>query len=208
MKLQISFDMSDLKQAIDVAKKVKDYADILEVGTILIHKYGIKAVEKFTQKFPDKDVLADTKIIDRGKDITTIYAESKVKWLTVMAGTSKNVIHRVCSKAETYDIKVMLDIIDSGSPGQSALEAKSLGVDAILFHEAYDTSESLVFLDKLDMVKGNTDLPIFISAKINRDNVAQIIETKPYGIVIGKSITDAPDPKAEAKFFYDLCSKI
>jgi len=208
MKLQISFDMSDLKQAVDVAKKVKDYADILEVGTILIHKYGIKAVEKFTQKFPDKDILADTKIIDRGIDITQIYAETKAKWLTVMAGTSNNVIHRVCSKAETYNIKVMLDIIDSDSPGQSALEAKSLGVDAILFHEAYDSRESLVFLDNLDMVKGNTDLPIFISSKIDKENISQIIETKPDGIVIGKSITDSPNPKAAAKFFHNLCTKV
>ena len=91
--------------------------------------------------------------------------------------------------------------------GQSALEAKNLGIDAILFHQAYDEKESLLFLNNLDMVQGNTNLPIFISARINRDNIDKIIETKPYGIIIGKSITESEDPAEEAKFYYNLCKK-
>ncbi|MFC1842469.1 orotidine 5'-phosphate decarboxylase / HUMPS family protein [Candidatus Dependentiae bacterium] len=205
MKLQISFDMPDLEKAIQIAQSIKDYCDIFEVGTILIHKYGIKAVEEFTKAFPDKDIMADTKIIDRGKDITNLYSHTNITWLTVMAGTSNNVIHRVCSEAQDHRINVMLDMVDSEAPGQSALEAKNLGVDAILFHQAYDTKESLVFLENLDMVQGNTDLPIFISAKINRNNIDKIMETKPYGIVVGKSITEAEEPLEEAKFYYNLC---
>ena len=207
MKLQISFDMPDLDRAINIAKKVSDFADIIEVGTILIHKYGVKAVEAFTKKFEEKDILVDTKIIDRGKDIVEIYAPTKVKWLTVMAGTSNSVIHRACSETQKHKINVMLDMVDSEAPGQSALEARNLGVDAILFHQAYDEKETMTFLDQLGMVKDNTDLPVFISASINRENVEKIIETKPQGIIIGKSITEAEDPAEEAKFFYGLCQK-
>ena len=205
MKLQISFDIPNLEKSIDIAKKVIDYCDILEVGNILIHKYGLHAVETFTQTFPEKEILADTKIIDRGKDITTLYKNTGIKWITVMAGTSSTVIHRVSTEAEKYNINVMLDMIDSEAPGQSALEAKNLGVDGILFHKAYDTKESLLFLEDLDMVKGNTELPVFISARINRDNIEKIIETKPYGVIIGQAITSAQDPAKEAKYFYTLC---
>jgi len=205
MKLQISFDIPDLEKAIDIAKKIKDHCDIVEVGTILIHKYGIQAVEEFKKALPNKAVMADTKIIDRGKDITELYAHTNIQWLTVMAGTSNNVIHRVSSEAEKHKINVMLDIVDSEAPGQSALEAKNLGVDAILFHQAYDAKESLLFLDNLDMVQGNTDLPVFISARINRENIDKILEIKPYGIIVGKSITKSEDPVEEAKFYYNLC---
>jgi len=208
MKLQISFDIPDLEKSIEIAKKVVEFSDVLEIGTILIHKYGIDTVEEFKKHFPDKKILVDTKIIDRGKDIVTLYAKTDVDWVTVMAGTSSKVIHRVCTEAQNHGIDVMLDMVDSTAPGQSALEAKNLGVDAILFHQAYDEKESLVFLDNLDMVQGNTDLPIFISAKINRDNVDKIIEMKPQGIVVGKSITESDDPAKEAKFFYNLCRKI
>jgi 3-hexulose-6-phosphate synthase len=214
MKIQVSFDISNLEVAIDIASKVKDYCDILEVGTILIHKYGIKAVKEFTKKFPQMPIMADTKIVDRGKEITEIYSKSGVKWISVMAGTSNTVIHRVCSETQKNDILVMLDTIDSVMPGQVALDAKNLGVDAILFHKAHEyhlgdnepkSNESLLFLEELDIIKGNTTLPIFISAGINRENINKIIAAKPYGIIIGKSITDAKDPQEEAKFYYDLC---
>lgn len=207
MKLQISFDMNDLEKAIAIAKQVESFCDQIEIGTILIHKYGVKAVEDFRKALPEKIILADTKIIDRGKDIAEVFSKTKTDWLTVMAGTSNDVIHRACTEAHKHNMKVMLDLVDSVAPGQSAMEAKGLGADAILFHQAYDERESLLFLEKWDMIHGNTDLPIFISAKINRDNVDKIIATKPHGIIIGKSITDAENPAEEAKFFYGLCKK-
>jgi len=207
MKLQVSFDIPELEKAIEIAKKIKDHCDIIEIGTILIHKYGVKAIEQFVTALEDKIVLADTKIIDRGASITELYAHTGAKWLSVMAGTSNTVIHRVCSEAEKHNMLVMLDMVDAEAPGQSALEAKNLGVDAICFHRAYDAKESLLFLEDLDMVRGNTDLPIFISARINRDNVDKIIETKPQGIIVGASITHAEDPLEEAKFYYNLCKK-
>ena len=38
MKLQISFDIADLQEALTKAKQVAPLCDILEVGTILIHR--------------------------------------------------------------------------------------------------------------------------------------------------------------------------
>ncbi len=207
MKLQISFDISDLDKAIQIASTVAERADILEVGTILIYKYGIQAIEKFKESFPQKTILADSKIVDRGKLSAPLFAQAGADWITVMAGSGPNVIHATCTTAHNNNIKVMLDLMDSSSPGQSAMEAKSLGVDALLFHQPYDAEKSLVFLDKWDMVKGNTSLPIFISAKINQENVHAVIRVKPDGIIVGKSITDAENPAQEAQFFADITSR-
>jgi len=205
MKLQISFDSTDLEKSIDTALQVAHYADIIEIGSLLIYKYGAKAVEAFKNNLTKKTLLADFKIIDRGKDAANLALNAGADWVTVMAGTSKEVIHSACTEAHNLNKKVMLDLIDSCSAGQSALEAKSLGVDAILFHQAYDESQSFIFIEKWDMVRGNTDLPIFVSGKIKRENFDQILEIKPDGIIIGKSITHADNPIEEAKFYYELC---
>ena len=207
MKIQISFDLNNLETSLEIARKVKDYCDIMEVGTILIHKYGVQAVKEFTKNFPDKVILADTKIVDRGQDITEIYLNTGVKWITVMAGTNNDVIHRVCSEAQKNGILVMLDTLDSVMPGQVALDAKNLGVDAILLHKAHDANQndSLLFLDELDLLKGNSDLPIFIAACVHRENIKKVIAAKPYGVIIGRAITTAQDPVAEAEFYYNLC---
>ena len=207
MKLQIAFDITDLDTAIDVAKQVAEYSDILEIGTLLIYKNGTKAIERFRETFPKKTLLADTKIIDRGKEAVATMASAGADWVTVMAGTGKEVIHSAAAMAHQCNIKVMLDLVDSSSLGQSALEAKNLGASALLFHQAYDEKDALILLDKWEMVRGNSPLPIFVSAKINRSTIFNIMNIKPDGIVVGKSIIDADNPTEEAQFFYELSNK-
>ena len=208
MKLQISFDLIDLDKAVAIGSEVAQYADIIEIGTILIYGHGISAVSRFKESFPDKIILADTKIVDRGKEVAELFADAGADWITVMAGTSSHVIHATTTAAHNANVKVMLDLIDSDSIGQSALEAKNLGVDALLFHQPYSETESLLFLDKWDMIKGNSNLPIFVSAKINRENVDKIAALNPDGIIVGLAITEAEDSAQEAHYFAELVSKL
>lgn len=207
MKLQIAFDISDLDTAIAIAKTVVEHCDILEIGTLLLYKNGIKSIERFREEFPQKTLLADAKIIDRGKEAVAIMASAGADWVTVMAGTGKEVIHSASTMAHQCNIKVMLDLVDASSLGQSALDAKNLGADALLFHQAYDEKDALILLDKWEIVRGNTQLPIFVSAKINRTTIFNILTIKPDGIVVGKSITDSDNPMQEAEYFYNLCTK-
>jgi len=204
MKLQVSFDVTDLEKALQVASKTAHYVDIFEIGTLLIYKYGIHAIKQFKELFPEHTILVDSKIVDRGKYAVTLFAHADADWVTVMAGTSKEVIHSVTSAAHSYNKKVMLDLLDASSVGQSALEAKNLGIDALLFHQPYDAAESLVFLEQWDMVKGNSAVPIFVSAKITKENINDIINIKPDGIIIGSSIVNAEDPQEAAEFFHSV----
>ena len=127
MKFQVSFDFIDLEKSLDIASEISEYIDIFEVGTILIYKHGVHAVEQFKNRFPNKKILADTKIADRGKEVVTLFANAGADWMTVIAGTGKNVIHTACTTAHDLGKKIMLDLLDASSVGQSALEAKNLG---------------------------------------------------------------------------------
>ncbi len=208
MKFQISFDLIDVEKQIKIAKQLINYADIFEVGTLPIFKHGSHAIERFRQEFPNKTILADTKVVDRGRDVASIFSQAGADWFSVMGGTSRNVIHGTCSKAHDLGKKVILDLIDSNSPGQAALEANSLGADALLFHQAHDESGGLSILEHWEMVRGNTDLPIFVSAKITRETLDQILHLKPDGIIIGRAITEHENPLAEAQFFFEKCKNI
>jgi 3-hexulose-6-phosphate synthase len=127
-----------------------------------------------------------------------------VQRITVLAGTRHTVIHSACNSAHERGKKVMLDLIDASSLGQSALEAKSFGVDALLLTMPTQDSSQLTFLETWDMVKGNTPLPIYISGNISRDMLPMLIDLNPAAIVIGKEITSATNPAAEAEKFYKL----
>lgn len=204
MKLQIAFDLFDLKQCLKIAKQVESYADRFEIGAPLICKYGVEAIEAFRKQFPDKELLAETQIITHGKDITALCIESGADWVTVMAKSSEPVIHASCSSAQRKKKWVMLDLLNTRNLGQAAMNAEKLGVDALLFHTMCK-SKSIITQDQWDIARGNSKLPIYIASEINKSNIDQVLKLKPNGIVIGKAITQAKEPKTEAEFFYNLC---
>ena len=166
MKLQIAFDLTDLSKALEIARHVQEHADILEVGTLLLYKNGVNAVEEFKKAFPEKIILADTKIVDRGKEAATTVASAGADWITVMAGTGHEVIHATCAAAHQANAKVMLDLVDANSLGQSALEAKNMGIDALMFHQAYDEKDALILLDKWEMVRETPHCPFLLRQKL------------------------------------------
>lgn len=205
MKLQISFDMTDLDKAIEIAEQVSEYADIIEIGNLLLYKNGEVTISKFREALDNKTLLVNTQITNKdSEDIVKLVSNAGANWITVLAGASQNIIHSAATKAKEFGLKTMLDLIDSSSLGQSALEAKSLGIDTILFNHDSKIEEESTFADNWEMVKGNTTLPIFISANITKENIASFISFNPAGIVISKAITDADNPKEEAEYFYKI----
>jgi 3-hexulose-6-phosphate synthase/6-phospho-3-hexuloisomerase len=203
MKLQIAFDFTDLEKSLDIAQKIIPYASILEIGSLLLFKEGIRAIEQFRKAFPGKVLLADTKIVDRAKPVVQAIGSAGANWVTVMAGAGKHVIHTTCATAHSMNMQVMLDLLDACSLGQSALDAKNLGVNALLFHKSYEEEEALTLLDNWQMVRGNTSLPIFIAGKITKDLIPKIKEINPDGLVIGRPVLDSANPADEIKSFFD-----
>jgi len=209
MKLQIAFDIPEIDQAIAIAEAIQEYADIIEIGSLLLYRYGIESIQTFRRHLPQKQILVDMKIVDRGKEASKLALQAGADWVTVLAGTSKNVIHAACATAHDMNKRVMLDLIDSSSLGQSALDARSLGVDALLFHKPIDDKDAqLSVLEQWDMVRGNTDLPIFISAPVTRSTINSVIDLRPEGIVLGKVIMDSNDPTADLIYFRELANHL
>lgn len=66
MKLQLALDELKLEEALEFAERVKDYVDIIEIGTPFVIAEGMNAVRTFKERFPDKEILSDEKIMDGG----------------------------------------------------------------------------------------------------------------------------------------------
>ena len=54
MKLQIALDDITLEDALVLVGKVRDYIDIIEIGTPFVYEYGMQAVRAMKEHFPDK----------------------------------------------------------------------------------------------------------------------------------------------------------
>jgi len=204
MKLQISYDFTNLSQAIEIAKKTAEFADIIEIGAPLLISEGVKAIETFNKEFPGKPILADAKLVDRVTEIIPVLCNAGAKYITVLYGTSNKVIQKAATTAHSLDSKIVLDLIDAETMGQAARDSQSLKVDHILFHYPREVYDFYSKMDQWEIVKGNTDLPIFVSGRIVKSHIKEILKLKPQGIVIGEAITKAEDPAKEAKYFKDL----
>jgi 3-dehydro-L-gulonate-6-phosphate decarboxylase len=204
MKLQVVFNSLDLEKDLIVAQSIMEFVDQITIGQLLLFKYGLTAITRFRETLPQSRIIADTKIIEFCKDSAKLNLDAGADWITVLAGANQNIIHSTCTTAHNLGKRVMLDLIDARSRGQSALEAKSYGADAIIFHQPHDDYDEFTLLDEWDMIKGNADLPIYISAKINRDNIQTITNLAPAGIIVGKAITQDDDPVSQAQYFRQL----
>ena len=204
MKLQISFDMPNLENALQSAEKIEQFADILEIGSPLIYQEGIQAIKAFRDKFPNKEIFADIKLVDRVEKIITNFSKVGANYISILAGTSNSNIQNSSKVAHSSKSKIALDLVDSYSIGQSAMDAKALDVDVIIFHGPRESTQLTDILEQWQNVRGNTELPIFVAGGINRNNIEQVITLKPQGVIVGATITNAKNPIEEAEYFKSL----
>ena len=66
MKLQLALDDLTMDEALELTTKVQEHIDIIAIGTPFVYQEGMRAVQIFKERFPDKEVLADMKIMDAG----------------------------------------------------------------------------------------------------------------------------------------------
>ena len=125
MKLHIAFDILDLKKSIEIAHIVEPYVDRFEIRSTLLYKYGVHALETFRKEFPDKEIFADTKIVNHGKELSGLFFQSGADIISVMAGAPQHFIHAVCNHAHDQKKKVLLDLLDTPLVGEAALTASS-----------------------------------------------------------------------------------
>ena len=63
MLLQVAIDKAE---SLGVIAQVRGIADIIEIGTPLLKRFGIGAIATARELCPDTPVLADTKTVDAG----------------------------------------------------------------------------------------------------------------------------------------------
>ena len=111
IKLQLALDLGSLDEALNIAREIEKYIDIIEIGTPLIKKYGIESVRVARKAFDKAILLADMKTMDGGVFEAEIAFEAGADLTTVMACADYNTIQNVINIAKNYKKKVMVDML-------------------------------------------------------------------------------------------------
>ena len=204
MKLQIALDDVTLEGALELVKKVRDYIDIIEIGTPFVYEYGMQAVRTMKEHFPDKEILADMKIMDAGYYEAEEALKAGADYVTVLGVTDNLTIQGCKEAAEKYGKEIVVDMICVENMEERIAKLEEIGVHVLAVNTGTDQQAiGRTPLDDLKVMSAAAQkAKISVAGGIHADTVKDYIEYRPDVLIVGGGICHAEDPAAAAKEIY------
>jgi 3-hexulose-6-phosphate synthase len=203
--LQIAFDKPEHLALLPL---VKPFADIIEIGTPVLKRFGISAITTARELCPDVMVLADTKTVDGGALEADMVFGAGAAFMTVLSCASRATHETVGRRAQAFGATVIVDTItESGKsellpPGVTFPE--SFGYVAV--HSPTDARlAGNMSTAHIDAVKQMHDrgFRVSLAGGIGPDTLAAVVAVKPEIVVVGSAITEAANPKEVSQWIRD-----
>ncbi|WP_027120544.1 3-keto-L-gulonate-6-phosphate decarboxylase UlaD [Mycoplasmopsis lipofaciens] len=210
--LQIALDNQTIEEAIQSAKKVEKYIDIIEVGTILIASEGKKAIKALKEAFPNKIIVADGKIADAGKIFGKMFFENGADYTTCICAAEVPTIVETMNIAKEYgDNKEVQIELTSNFTWEQVEQWKKAGVPQVVWHRSRDSQASGVKWGSRDIeaVKKLADkgFKVTITGGVSLEDIKLFKDIPVYIFIAGRSLRDAENPEQAAKEFKDEFAK-
>ena len=193
MKLQVAFDLQSSDEIIIFLEKNGDLIDIIEIGTPLIIKEGLKSVLKIKKKIPEQTVLADLKIMDAGLLEAQIGFDAGADIVTVLGLASTKTLNGVKQAAVKNEKEVMVDMINHQCPENKWNELKNMEMSLCCLHTANDDSKDgetpLNDLERFYNLHGGKN--IAVAGGINPDMIRKINSFHPEIVIVGGYIANS-----------------
>ncbi|MBD1593948.1 3-hexulose-6-phosphate synthase [Arthrobacter sp. S1_S22] len=200
MKLQVAMDVLTLEAALDLAGKVAESVDIIELGTPLIKNAGLSAVTAIKTAHPDKVVFADMKTMDAGELEAEIAFNAGADLVSVLGSADDSTIAGAVKAANAHNKGVVVDLIGVADKVSRAKEARALGAQFIEFHAGLD--EQALPGYNLDVLLGAGEkarVPFSVAGGVNISTIGAVQRAGADVAVVGGSIYSAKDPALAAK---------
>lgn len=201
MKLQLALDELSLQEALNLVGKVREYIDIIEIGTPFIIAEGMKGVREFKEHFPEKEILADEKIMDGGYFESELAFKAGAEYVTALGVTDDLTIKACIKAAEKFNKQLVVDMICVEDLPTRIQQLESLGAHVLAVHTGADQQAAgrQPIEDLRVMKKYAKNAQIAVAGGINSETIHQYVELEPSIIIVGTGITRANDPAIEAR---------
>jgi len=199
-KLQVALDFVDLSRALKCGEAaVAGGADILEAGTPLIKSEGLNAVRALKKHFPRVEIVADMKTVDAGRTEIESAAKAGATVATVLGLSSLSTIEECIEAGRNYGIKIAVDLLGVGDPGEFASRLEALGVDEVGVHTAIDDQmRGGSPFALLEEVRRAVAVTISVAGGINSETAAAAVASGADIVIVGGAVIKAKDVRGAA----------
>ncbi|MDG0841613.1 3-hexulose-6-phosphate synthase [Staphylococcus equorum] len=206
MELQLAIDLLNKEDATELANKVKDYVDIVEIGTPIVINEGLPAVQHLNDNIDGVKVLADLKIMDAADYEVSQAVKFGADIVTILGVAEDASIKAAVDEAHKHGKQLLVDMIAVQDLEKRAKDLDDLGADYIAVHTGYDLqAEGQSPLESLRKVKSViSNSKVAVAGGIKPDTIKDIVAENPDLIIVGGGIANADDPVEAAKQCRDI----
>jgi 3-hexulose-6-phosphate synthase len=200
MKLQVAMDLLTTEDALELAGKVAEYVDIIELGTPLIKAAGLTAVTAVKRAHPDKIVFADMKTMDAGELEADIAFKAGADLVSVLGSADDSTIAGAVKAAHAHGKGIVVDLIGMPDKVTRAKEARALGAEFVEFHAGLD-EQALPGFDLNGLLSAGAEarVPFSVAGGVNLTTIDAVQRAGAEVAVAGGAIYGAADPALAAK---------
>jgi 3-hexulose-6-phosphate synthase len=201
MELQLAIDLLNKEDAAELANKVKDYVDIVEIGTPIVINEGLPAVQHLNDNIDSVKVLADLKIMDAADYEVSQAVKFGADIVTILGVAEDASIKAAVDEAHKHGKQLLVDMIAVQDLEKRAKVLDDLGADYIAVHTGYDLqAEGQSPLESLRKVKSViSNSKVAVAGGIKPDTIKDIVAENPDLIIVGGGMANADDPVEAAK---------
>jgi len=201
MKLQLALDFPSLAPSLHLLGQVREFFDIVEVGTPLILAEGMRAVTALKRAAEGLALVADLKIMDAGDLEARIALDAGADLVTVLALAHEETIQRVIEAARRAGREAMVDLIGVDDPSARLSALTRAGVELVCCHTAFDRQGSgerpTAMLSAVR--RAAPAMRIAVAGGIEPRRIRELLPFAPEIVIVGGYVARAPNPHAAAK---------
>ncbi len=206
--IQVALDIPSLERTKSIVQNLPESDRIiLEVGTPLLKKYGVKVIRDLREVAREIFIIADLKTLDVGKVEVDLAFEETADAVVAAGVAAKETLDRFIYEAKKLGIYAVIDMMNVEDATKKLESLKDLP-DIVIFHRGIDTETGktlgLERIDKLRKAFAGKKLLIAVAGGIVPETGREALEMGADILVVGRYITQSRDVKRSAREFLEL----
>jgi len=206
--IQVALDIPSLERTRSIIQNLPESDRIiLEVGTPLLKKYGVKVIRDLREVARDIFIIADLKTLDVGKVEVDLAFEETADAVVAAGVAAKETLDQFIYEAKKLGIYAVIDMMNVEDPAKKLKTLKELP-NIIIFHRGIDTETGktlgLEQIEKLRKAFVGQKLLIAVAGGIVPEKAREALEMGADILVVGRYITQSRDVKRSVREFLEL----
>jgi len=207
--LQIALDIPNLERNKEIVSQIPESDRIiLEVGTPLLKKCGVKAIRELRDSARDMFIVADLKTLDVGRVEVDLAFEETADAVVASGLAAPEILDGFIYEAKRVGIYAVVDMMEVADPTQKLRSLRQLP-DIVILHRAIDVEKAGVH-HRMELIKelrqafAHQRLLIAVAGGIIPETAREALEKGADVVIAGRYITQSKDMKRAVREFLEV----